>query len=609
MTNGDTTFVHDLYASSITRDELSYSRPVNGNVRMMFGYSQGGTSIVLKSLPDLQAYWSQERDNLLASTVMESHWAQAVGIAIMKLASRSWDIDGSVPFLRKERARTIIRGYDYVGQVQRGFADYVLRDNGWWIEVVRQSTAAGSRVIGLNYLSSARCWPTGNPEIPCVYWDMLGRWHELKAHQVIRLVDAPDGNNPLGTGMCAARRAYNDIRNFAAVQQFRLEKVTGMRPQSLYFVTGVTQSQIEQAVLDAKNKKQAEGVIAYGGAVISAFIQRDGINLVEIPLSALPDGFNIKEEWQITSFSYANALPLVTSLDLMPMTGQRAGTAGQSQVIDDASVGKEMVMKEITLNFNNEDVWHVLPSGTTFYFIRNDLADRMREAEIVKTYVDAAAVAVEKIGLDNAKAVDWLSDKDVFPNAWGARDTGNLEASENRSDDGEPSESVVRAMPEETAVVAKPVASVQKEATESEDDVKASDAIAMSMNAFYKGMELAQNMMPAQSTSKELVPSVSPISNHVHLDKVQMEMPPAWENMLKSMPVPQVHVAAPIINVPPAQVTVNVPKQEPAHITVSVPKQEPANITVNMPEPAVETMTVERNSEGLIERIIKKVKR
>lgn len=463
MSNGS--LIRDIYENSVTRDEVAYTKPVNGNVRLLYGISGGGTSVVLKNLPDLPMYYSKERDRMLAATVSESHWSAALGICLMKLCARSWDLDGDVPLVRKERGRTIIRGHDYVGRMSRGFMDYLTTDAGWFIEVVRQSTAAGSRVVGLNHLSAMRCWPTGNPEIPVVYMDLLGKWHELRAHQVIRLVDAPDPDSPLGTGMCAARRAYNDIRNFAAIQQFRLEKVTGMRPQSLYFVTGVTQTQIEQAVLDAKNKKQAEGVIAYGGAVISAFIQRDGINLVEIPLSALPDGFNHKEEWQITSFSYANALPLVTSLDLMPMTGQRAGTGAQSQVIDDASVGKEMVLRELTLNLNNEDVWHALPSGTTFYFIRNDLADRQREAQIVKTYVDAAAVAVRDIGLDNTKAVDWLSDKDIFPSQWGAKDTGNLEASENRSEDGEPSESVVRVIPEETAVVAaKPAASTTKEA-------------------------------------------------------------------------------------------------------------------------------------------------
>lgn len=444
-------FINDIFDNSVTREEVQYSRPVNGNVRMMVGYSQGGTSIVLKNLPDLPAYWSMQRDNLLRSTVQESHWAQAVGIAIMKMTSRSWDVDGSVPFVRKERARTIMRGYDYVGQMSKGFADYLLSDNGWYIEVVRQSSAAGSRVLGLNYLAGSRCWPTGNPEIPVVYWDLLGRWHELRAHQVIRLVDAPDGNNSLGIGMCAARRAYNDIRHMAAIQQYSLEKVTGARPQSLYFVTGVTGQQIEQAVLDAKTKKEAEGVVAYGGAVISAFIQRDGITLVEIPLASLPDGFNGKEEWQKTMFSYANAIPLVTSLDLMPMTGQRAGTGAQSQVIDDASVVKESVLKSFTLAVNNEDVQHPLPTGTTFYFIRNDLVDRQREAQIVSIYVNAAAVAVEKVGLDNAKAVEWLSDKDVFPSAWGTSDNSNLSDSENVAPDGNAMDTVVHTPPEQNA--------------------------------------------------------------------------------------------------------------------------------------------------------------
>lgn len=583
MSNGS--IIKDIYQSSVTHDEQAYTKPVNGNVRLLVGYSQGTTSIILKSLPDLPPFWSHERDNLLASTVMESHWAQAVGIAVMKLASRSWDIDGNVPFLRKERARTIIRGYEYIGQVSKGFADYILRGNGWHIEVVRQHTAAGSRVIGLNYLPSSRCHPTGNPEIPVVYLDRLNRWHEMKAHQIVRLVDNPDGNSELGIGMCAAQRAYNDIRNFAAVQQFRLEKVTGMRPQSLYFVTGVTQNQIEQAVLDAKSKKQAEGVIAYGGAVISAFIQRDGIELVEIPLSSLPDDFNMKEEWQIASFSYANALPLVTSLDLMPMTGQRAGTGAQSQVIDDSSIGKEMVLKELTLNFNNEDVWHILPEGTTFYFIRNDLADRQREAEIVNTYVKAAALAVEKIGLEPTKAVDWLSDKDVFPGAWGNADTGNLEASENRTDDGESVESVVRAIPVEAAVTS----AAQKE--------------------YIAPPSTFNFTMPPITIYPPASPNVT-VENHIPAPNVTVQnnvpVPSTTiENHLPSMQPPPVSVYNTLpelsVHVPQANVTVqNTVPAQPAPIV--------NNILPTPPESTTELSFV-RDDEGRIQSpIIKKVR-
>jgi hypothetical protein len=457
MSNGSApTIIKDITQSSVMKDEFNYTKPTNGFVKFLVGYAGQGGSSIMQSFPDLPPLWSLQRDNILAGTISESHWAQAVGIALMKFSSRSWDIDGQVNFVRKERARTIIRGYDYVGQVSKGFLDFVLRDNGWHIEVVRQSSAAGSRVLGLNYLPASRCWPTGNPEIPVIYWDLLGRYHELKNYQVIRLVDAPDGNNILGTGMCAARRAYNDIRNFAAIMRYRLEKMTGARPLSVYFITGVTQEQIKSGLLSAQEAQEAKNIVAFGGAAIIPFMQRDGISMVEIPLSSLPDQFNYKEEFQATSFAYANALPLTISLDLMPMTGQRAGSGAQSQVIDDHAVVKEAVLRDFAQKVNNEDVWHVLPTGTSFYFVKNDLVDRKREADIVNTYVAAAGLAVQQIQLDPQKAVEWLAGKDIFPSQWGASGTGagdsaNLDDMENIDTNGEKLPSVILAPPEVNA--------------------------------------------------------------------------------------------------------------------------------------------------------------
>lgn len=540
-------YIKDILDNSVTRAEVDYQKPINGWPRVLVGYSIGGISIVLKSLPDLPPFWSIERDHILQSTIMESHWAEAVGISVMKLSSRSWDIDGNVPFVRKERARTIVRGWDYIGQVQKGFIDYIMRDNGWWIEIVRQSSAAGSRVLGLNYLSSARCYPTGNPEIPCVYWDRLGRYHELRAHQVIRFVDTPDGNNPLGVGMCAARRAYNDIRNFAAIQRYRLEKMTGARPLSLYFVTGVTNEQIKTALMDAREKREAEGVVSYGGAVISAFIQREGINKVEIPLASLPDQFDYKNEVSETDFAYANALPLVISLDLRPMTGQRAGSGSQSQVIDDHAIVKEAVLRDITQKFNNQDVWHILPEGTSFYFVRNDLVDRKREADIVNTYVTAASTAVAQMGLDPNRAVDWLSDKDIFPTQWGQLTpdamTGVLSDSENINPNGEKLPSVISGPAETPAQLgAKPT-----------PDRSGSNA-----------------EPPMKAEQKEFsFPNLS-ITN----PPITINFPPMPDvNIHNNIPVPSVSIA-------PAQVNVESPN-------VSVTNQvnpTPVSQTINLPE-------------------------
>ena len=63
--------------------------------------------------------------------------------------------------------------------------DYLLTDNGAFVEVVRASAASGSRIIGLAHLDSARCTRTADPDVPILYRDRLGKIHEMRWWQVL----------------------------------------------------------------------------------------------------------------------------------------------------------------------------------------------------------------------------------------------------------------------------------------------------------------------------------------------------------------------------------------------------------------------------------------
>lgn len=416
MTNGNLS--DELIAHSVTRDEEQMFKPHDGStVRVMIGsWTGNGTSTIMQQLPDLPQLWSHRRDDILMSTVrLESRWSQAVGLAIMKAVSKEWDVRGKVSPLRLEKARNRIRGVNYIGEFSQGMADYLLRDNGWWMEIVRP-TSQPTGVIGLKYLPSNRCMPTGYEKIPMVYWDRLGHPHEMQDYQVMRFVDMPDGLNPLGVGMCSASRAYNDIRNYAAVARYRLEKITGNRPLAVHFLTGLSPQQVKGPLQDSAQQKEADNIIAFGGVVLVPFIQRGDISHVEIPISSLPDGFSNKEEIQSTAIAYADALPFVTYLDLMPMTGQRAGSGAQSQVVDDQSANKEPLLREQELKYNDAEVFKLMPEGVTFFYIRNDMSEREREAKIALAFTTAAGKLVTDCQLEPQAALQWLSDNNILSN-------------------------------------------------------------------------------------------------------------------------------------------------------------------------------------------------
>jgi hypothetical protein len=118
---------------------------------------------------DLPPYWSYQRDVVLRNTILyESYWASAVGIAINKVASQSFDVKGEVPKRVVDAQELIVEwgGESYVQGMSKLMMDFFTTDNGAFVEIVRQSSAAGSKIIGMVHLDSLRCQRTGDPEIP-----------------------------------------------------------------------------------------------------------------------------------------------------------------------------------------------------------------------------------------------------------------------------------------------------------------------------------------------------------------------------------------------------------------------------------------------------------
>jgi hypothetical protein len=424
-----------LVEHSVTRAEQEFLSQGAVTMRIFVGYATSGVSTLIRRLPELPELWSPERDRILSGTVLESKWAQAVGIAASKFVTKSFDVRGNVPERTLVRARKTIRGFDYIGRMQSFVLDYLLRDNGAFLEVIRQNGIPASRVLGLKYLDSARCIATGDVDIPVLYFDLLGRIHPLRYYQVLRVVDLQDGASPFGIGLCAARRAYNDIRNMAAIQQYKLEKETGSRPLQITFITGVSAQQLQKIKLSQREQSEAEGWVAMGGNVVVPFMQREGVEKVEIPIASLPDNFDFKTELDTTLNSYANALGIPVT-DLMTIGGQAMGTGAQSQVIDDAQRGKgqAMLLKAVEQGFNNADLLKIMPTGVTFYFVENDIRDRKQLAEFMSAMISAATNAVGGELITAQQGLNWLVDNDVFPKEFLPKDEtigGSLSDTEN----------------------------------------------------------------------------------------------------------------------------------------------------------------------------------
>lgn len=391
-----------------------------------------------RPVADLMPYWSPSRDVQLRSTTqLEAMWAAAVHKAITKRAARGFTVDdpqdkeAGKPSRRTRWAQALLLaaspGHGTPGWVPfllKHLRDFLTTDNGAFIEVIRASSAAGSRIVGLAHLDSLRCRRTGDPDVPVLYRDRKGYEHELRDHQVLLFSDMPHpGDLYYGVGECAASRSYGTIAKLAAVERYVYEKVSGNRALALHFVQGVAPKQLEGAMLAAEQAQLQKGVTSYMGAVVIPVMGDAAISLVTIPLAEIPDGFEAKQLLEDGHLVYANNIGISVQ-ELRPLSGQGLGTGTQSIVLDEAQqeVGLAAWDKQLTHALNE----YVLPESTTFALVNtNDMRDQAQKAQVGKTRADERSVRIQSGEISPAMARQLAVDAgDLPPELVPADETG-----------------------------------------------------------------------------------------------------------------------------------------------------------------------------------------
>jgi hypothetical protein len=405
----------EVLERSVTSDDQNTVK--NGYVLsfMVGGYDSFG--IGLPMLPP--AYWSAGRDTVLRSTIgHEAMWAAAVAKSITKQASLGFTVEDSDNSDRRtNRAQQLLlmtqAGQGWVPFISLHLRDFLLTDNGAFVEIIRASNARGSKIIGLMALESKRCQRTGDPNNPVIYSDTKGREHVLKDYQVLTFSDLPSTNIELcGVGFCAASRAYRKITMLAAIETYLYEKVTGSKATELHLLSGISQKTI-QSILSTSDEEQArQGALLYKSVVVAAVMGDTPVQGYRIPISEIPDGFDAKLERDNAYLVYANAIGIALQ-DLQPLSGQGLGTGTQSVILDEAAEGYGLAAwrKDFTHKLNT----FVLPETTTLFFATNDIRDQKARAEVSKMRADTRSTMLQTGEITALQALQMAADEGDVP--------------------------------------------------------------------------------------------------------------------------------------------------------------------------------------------------
>lgn len=399
--------------NSVLRYDIQYE---NGTYTL-YGWNGPLIPLGLRAPSELHLLPSRALDIVLSQTPHhEAMWAGAIGIAATQFAARAWEVEGDAPRL-KERTQQLLLNADggagWTTFTLKLVQDYLCTNNGCFIEIERYGRGPGARIKALHHLDSLRVRRTGLRDTPVAYEADDGE-HLINWYNIIGLSDMPSARKQaLGAGQCAAFRAYRDIAKLAAIESFLYEKVTGSRPLEIHVVSGLSNQQLQDAVQSGKEDAQRRGHAAYMGVLIMSTLAADAeVSGYRIPLAEVPNGFDRKQELDISLLAYANNIGLDPQ-DLQPLTGQQLGAGAQSQVLQDKARGRGMRAFEQMLTHALNTL--ALPASVSIGFVERSLSDQKTEADTAKTHVDIAATLVDKVGVSADEAKQYLVDYDVLP--------------------------------------------------------------------------------------------------------------------------------------------------------------------------------------------------
>lgn len=310
--------------------------------------------------------------------------ASALYSVVIRNAAFSWTLEG--PERTVAAVQDMLQGADF-GKGWRNLMtkvgiDLFSQDNGAFIEIIRASNSANAPTVGIAHLDAFRCTRTADPDFPVIYTDRKGIIHRLAWYQVVALSEFPSPVETMfGVQLCAVSRVLRAAQYLRDIGIYQREKVGGDNPNAIYLAGGVSSKAISDAMEQHKARQAERGMVRYIiPLIVGSLDPTAAVNVEQIDLKSLPDGFNIKEVME----TYINQLALglgVDYQDLAPLPGRGLGTSAQSMVLHQKSRGRGpamfMSMMEQAFNFQG-----ILPNNVLFRYDEQDVEADLEQAEL-----------------------------------------------------------------------------------------------------------------------------------------------------------------------------------------------------------------------------------
>jgi hypothetical protein len=281
------------------------------------------------------------------------------------------------------------RGWDTL--IKKG-VDYLRQDAGWFIEIIAPGDASApptGPITGIAHLDSVRCYPTGDPEFPVLYYNRNGKLFKLHHTRVKQLTDMPDGEESRpGYGLCALSRAISIAYREVQMGQYVEESLDDKPKPGIAVASNMGRNEREVA-RKAYEKEQSTDQTPLWGKTLWLFSQ-DAENPVKLDFfnfTQPPEKFDFKLYTELDIDALALAVG-VDRQDLWQLTTGNIGSATQSLVMAQKSRGKTIGNLRGQLErFIND----LLPEEYTFGFEYRDAQEDQERASTASTWATTIA--------------------------------------------------------------------------------------------------------------------------------------------------------------------------------------------------------------------------
>lgn len=261
-------------------------------------------------------------------------------------------------------------------------ADFLRYDCGAFIEVIGAGDSYEplvGNIVGLAHLDPLRCYPTGDPRYPAVYYDRWGGLHVLHHTRVIRIVDMPDGDEYRpGYGDSALARAVSVALRQMWTTRYINGRVDDKAPPGLTVIGGIMRAEWEAQTAKYTQQQMNDALPTYGQRQFYHTPDPSIMPKIEsYEFQDAPEKFDFRIYTDIDVDMFALALG-VDRQELMQLSGGGAlGSGEQSVILAQKSRGKTIgyLLQQVERRLND-----LLPVDYTFEFKFRDSQEALEEA-------------------------------------------------------------------------------------------------------------------------------------------------------------------------------------------------------------------------------------